>query len=95
MSDCGICREKQRTLKEAVSGHWHAVRQFRAALEASEDLSTLDVTMRETQVRMNRAEDSYRQHIRLMHETTVGTRTSPRSSFTRFSSRSRSEVMGN
>ncbi len=95
MADCSICTEKEHLLKQAVLEHWHAVRQFRAALETSEDLSPLDVTMHVTQVKMNRAEDSYRQHLRLMHETGVGTTTSPVSTFTRFYTRSRSEVVGN
>ena len=95
MSDCLICSEKEELLKQAVLEHWHAVRQFRAALEASEDLSPLDKTMHATQVKMKHAEDSYRQHLRLVHETTVGTTTSPVSTFTRFYTRSQSEVVGN
>ena len=39
MADCLICTEKEQLLKQAVLEHWHAVRQFRAALEDSEDLS--------------------------------------------------------
>lgn len=95
MADRLICTEKEQLLKQAVLEHWHAVRQFRAALEDSEDLSPHDVTMHATQVKMNHAEDSYRQHLRLMHETPVGTKTSPVSTFTRFYTRSRSEVAGN
>jgi len=95
MSDCLICTEKEQLLKQAVLEHWYAVRQFRAALENSEDLSPLDVTMHATQVKMNQAEDSYRQHLRLMHETAVGPTTSPVSTFTRFYTRKQSEVVGN
>ena len=95
MTDCLICAEKERLVKQAVLEHWHAVREFRAALEASEDLSPLDVTMHDTQVKMNHAEDLYRQHLRLVHETTAGTTTFPVSTFTRFYTRGKSEVVGN
>jgi hypothetical protein len=93
MADCWICAEKEELLKQAVLEHWHAVRQFRTALETSEDLSPLDVTMHATQVKMNQAEDSYRQHLRLMHETTA--KTSNVSTFTRFYTRGKSQVVGN
>ena len=95
MSDCLICTEKEQSLKQAVLEHWHAVRQFRAALETSEDLNPLDVTVHTTKVKMNRAEDSYRQHLRLMHETGSGSNTRVVSTFTRFYIRSQSEVLGN
>jgi len=95
MSDCWICAEKEQSLRQAVLAHWHAVRQFRAALENSEDLSPCDVNMHATQVKMDQAEDSYRQHLRLMHETTVDTTTSPVSTFTRFYARGKSQVVGN
>jgi hypothetical protein len=88
-----ICTEKEQLLRQAVLEHWQTVRQFRAALEGSEDLSRLDVTMYATQVMMNRAEDSYRQHLRVMHEP--GRRTPAISTFTRFYTRSQSEVVGN
>jgi hypothetical protein len=93
MADCMICTEKELLLRQAVLEHWQTVRQFRAALEGSEDLSRLDVTMYATQVMMNRAEDSYRQHLRVMHEP--GRRTPAISTFTRFYTRSQSEVVGN
>jgi hypothetical protein len=95
MSGCSICTEKERLLKEAVMEHWRAIQKYRSALAASEDLNTVDVAVHTTQVKMNRAEDSYRQHLRLMHETGVGTTTSPVSTFTRFYTRSQSEVVGN
>jgi len=95
MSECLICSEREQSLKQAVLEHWGAVRQYRSALAGSEDLSAVDVTMHATQVKMNQAEDSYRQHLRLVHETTVGTTTSPVSTFTRFYTRSQSEVVGN
>ncbi len=94
MADCWTCTEKERLLKEAVLEHWHGVRQFRAALEASEDLRPLDVMMQATQVKMNRAEDSYRQHLRMMHETTVGTKTPAVSTCTRFYILAVSEFLG-
>ena len=93
MTDCLICSAKEQLLKQAVLEHWQAVRHFRAALEGSEDLSPLDVTIHATQVKMNQAEDSYRQHLRLIHET--GRRTPAVSTFTRFYTRRQSEVVGN
>ena len=95
MSDCLICSEKEELLKQAVLEHWHAVRRYRTRLEASEDLSAVDVTMHAAKVKMNLAEDSYRQHLRVMHETSVGTTTWPVSTFTRFYTRSQSEAVGN
>jgi len=95
MADCLICTDKEQALKQAVLEHWHAVRRYRARLEASEDLSAVDVTMHATQVKMNQAEDLYRRHLRLMHESGVGTKTPAVSTFTRFYTRSQSEVVGN
>ncbi len=95
MADCLTCTEKEQMLKQAVLEHWSAVRRYRSALEATEDLGPVDVAMHATQVKMNRAEDSYRQHLRLMHETTAGTQTPAVSTFTRFFTRSQSEPAGN
>ena len=95
MSDCWICAEKERLLKEAVMGHWQAVRLYRSALAASGDLTAVDATVYATQIKMNQAEDSYRQHLRLTHETGVYTKLRAASTFTRFYLRNQSEGVDN
>jgi hypothetical protein len=97
MSGCLICAEKEELLKQAVMEHWRGVRRYQAALEALEDLSVVERTMRATRTEMNQAEDSYRQHLRLMHESGVGIKTPAVSTFTRFYTRRQglSEVVCN
>ncbi len=85
MTSCSICIENEKLLKQAVKEHWAAVQKYRAAMEAYEDLTAVDVTVRATQTRMNEAEDSYRQHLRLMHEEVVHTKAPVASTFSRTS----------
>ncbi len=83
MSRCVMCEEKEQVLKQAVLEHWAAVRNYRAAMEAYRDLTAVDVAVHATQTKMNEAEDSYRQHLRLMHEAVVRTMAPVANTFSR------------
>ncbi len=85
MTSCSICVENEKLLKQAVLEHWAAVQKYRAAMEAYEDLTAVDVTVQATQIKMNEAEDSYRQHLRLMHEEVVQAKAPVVSTFSRAS----------
>lgn len=93
MSGCLICTEKEESLRQAVLEHWAAVQKYRAAIEAYENLTAANEAVQATQIRMNEAEDSYRQHLRLMHGARIGAKALVITTFSRMS-KQRCQVAG-